>query len=276
MLQRAKNFLQDFTSEVLSPAFGQFRYIWRFFVKPAVIRNRGIRLVARHPVISPYMRIILYRDRYERPELQILEKTLAPDDRVLELGGGVGFISTYSARKCGDESVTVVEANPALAPLIAENHRLNGVHPTVINAAATLDDRETETFYVTKDFWAGSTQAHEAERVTVPALNANALIADLDPTYLIIDIEGAETELVPALDFGNVKKLLIELHPHASGITAANEVIPQLFMKGFAIDMAYSIRNNFFMVRTDEHEIVERSLDAARIESSRSGAASNA
>ena len=198
------------------------------------------------------MRAILYRDLYEGPELRILERTLEPDDRVLELGGGAGFISTYVARKCGDDSVTVVEANPALTPLIAENHRLNGVHPTVINAAAAPDDRETETFYFGQDFWSGSTARRNQEELTVPALNANGLIADHDPTFLIIDIEGAEIEMIPVLDLRNVKKLLIELHPHFTGLTAANELILQLFQKGFVIDMERSLRNHFYMVRSDD------------------------
>jgi len=255
MFQRIKHFALNFYSHVLQVAYVELRYVWRFFVRPNVIKNSGIYLQTRHPAISRFMRNVMYRGEYETPELQILEKTLESGDRVLELGGGAGFISTFVAQTCGSDNVTVVEANPALAPLIAANHRLNGVAPRVINAAATHDNRATETFYIANNFWSGSTSAKNSKQVTVPAINVNTLIAEYDPTYLIIDIEGAETAIIPMLDMRGVRKLLIELHPQFSSLTAANEVILHLFRKGFVIDFRRLIRNQIYFVRADDEGI---------------------
>ncbi len=219
------------------------------------------------------MRSVMYRDIYEIPELRILGQTLESEDRVLEIGGGVGFVSTYVARKCGDANITVVEANPDLIPLIEENHRLNGVGPRIINAAATPDDRATETFHVAENFWSSSTTATGTRKINVPAINTNSLLAECDPTYLIVDIEGAESEIIPTLNLRNVRKLLIELHPQFSSMTAANDVILQLYRKGFVIDLNLSIRYQLFMVPSDDHAIMRQSIDNWPIPESRAGAA---
>ena len=55
------------------------------------------------------------------------------------------------------------------------------------------------------------------EEVEVPALDMNAVIADLKPSVLICDIEGAEADLLPQMDLSGLRAVLIETHPQWIG-----------------------------------------------------------
>lgn len=236
--------------EVFTSGRNVSRRMARTAFSPTVIRNSDIALVAKHPAISPEMRHILYFNLYEVPELEILRRTLEPTDRVLEVGGGIGFLSTYLARICGDRNVTTVEANPDLEPIIRRNHTLNGVAPNLILAAATCDaQRDTVTLFLADHFWSTSTVRQDVKKTVVPTVNLNRLIDDLMPNYVILDVEGAEVEMAPALRLDGVEKLLIELHPQVTGNDAANGVVQQFVRAGFLVDFYRSKQNQIFMTR---------------------------
>ena len=106
----------------------------RRILRPAVIRHGGVRLAVDPRVLSPAMVATFYSGVYERDEADLIRSTLAPDDRVLELGGGVGFIGTIAALAVRDPAqVLIVEANPQLIPLMERNFNLNGVKPVLWN-----------------------------------------------------------------------------------------------------------------------------------------------
>jgi FkbM family methyltransferase len=236
--------------EVFNGGRNVSRRMARTAFAPETIRNAGIALVAKHPAISPEMRRILYHNRYELPEFDILRRTLRPEDRVLEIGGGIGFLSAYIAQVCGDDRVTMVEANPTLEPLIRRNHAMNGVAPNVIMAVATCDPaRETETLFLADNFWSTSTVRRQSNKVVVPTVDLNRLIDDVMPSYLILDVEGAEVEMAPALRLDGVEKLLLELHPHVTGNDASNDVVRQLVEAGFLVDFDKSRLNQVYMTR---------------------------
>lgn len=242
-------YLGVISREIMSGGRNVSRRMARTAFKPEIIKNGGIALVARHPAISDEMREILYLNRYEVPELEILRRTLQETDRVLEVGGGIGFLSAYLARICGDANVTMVEANPALEPLIRKNHALNGVAPRLISAVATCGECESATLFLAENFWSSSTVGQRENKVVVPAVNLNRLIEELRPTYLILDVEGSEVEMAPALRLDGVEKLLVELHPHSTGNAKANEVVQHFVRAGFLVDFDRSRRNQVYLTR---------------------------
>ena len=67
---------------------------WR---RPRVIRHVGVRL-ALDRQIPPEIREFLYSGEYERGEIKALRRLLRPDDVVMELGTGIGFVSLVCAR----------------------------------------------------------------------------------------------------------------------------------------------------------------------------------
>lgn len=88
-------------------------------VAPRFIAMQGLRistgrLDGADPVPTGMLRA-LRRGDYEQDECTVVQTTLRPDDRVLEVGAGIGVITALCCRIAGDGNVTVYEANPGLA-----------------------------------------------------------------------------------------------------------------------------------------------------------------
>ncbi|MGB0912206.1 MAG: FkbM family methyltransferase [Phaeobacter italicus] len=113
------------------------------------------------------------------------------------------------------------EANPHLIPYIRRVHAANGVTNAYLTHAVLAPKAGKQTFYVRENFLASSLSAMEdephQEEVEVPALDMNAVIADLKPSVLICDIEGAEADLLPQMDLSGLRAVLIETHPQWIG-----------------------------------------------------------
>jgi FkbM family methyltransferase len=133
--------------------------------------------------LSPRMIDVMENNRYERPEVQSLEQILTPDDRVMELGAGVGVVSTIAARIVGGANVVCVEADPELIPLLRETHRLNGIDGVnIVSGAVTAQAQASDLpFHRRKNFWASSISQRKGDArdtvatVPVPAVEIGAL-----------------------------------------------------------------------------------------------------
>jgi len=71
-----------------------------------------------------------------------------------------------------------------------------------------------------KDFWTSTTInpfQKGVNRIVAPMKSFNKEVARIKPTFLIVDIEGGEYELVKDADFRNIKKIMIELHEDIIG-----------------------------------------------------------
>jgi hypothetical protein len=91
--------------------------------------------------------------------------------------------------------------------------------------------------------------ASERGAVRVPQLAVNALLARVEPTCLVIDIEGGEAELLPAIEWRGVRKLVLELHPHVIGEAKVRELTALIAAHGFREDRAVSSTRKKFFVR---------------------------
>jgi FkbM family methyltransferase len=199
--------------------------------------NCGVRLPLRHPAISSVIRQRIYRGKYEDREAELISRWLEPDDRVMEVGAGIGFLSALCAKIVGDANVTAYEANPELIPLIRAVHEANGASPHVENALLGKGSGE-RNFYVEPDFWDSSTLrgSDRARSVRVPQLDAADELARLRPTFLIVDIEGGECEFFSDLDLAMIRKLCIEVHPRLVGNAALSGLVAGFFAQGLALE----------------------------------------
>lgn len=199
-------------------------------------RQAGVRLPLG-PHTSPRVaQSLLFSDSYESAERELLERYLEPGDIVLELGTGLGLIATLAARPVGSDRVSTYEANPALIAVARETFRVNGVAPRLEACALGLDEGSMD-FYVEPDFWSSSSTARSARamRISVPVKPLDQVIAALEPSFMVVDIEGGgETELFARAQLGpSVRKLMIELHPHVVGQAAIDEMLGRLSILGF-------------------------------------------
>ena len=210
----------------------------------------GIELPLEHPLITAPIRRDIYFGDYERKELEVIEKRLQPGDKVMEIGAGIGFLSAYCARVLGDDRVFAYEANPALIALIQEVHGRNRVHPEVTHALLGVGDAERD-FFVEPDFWASSLfrRSPEARCVRIRQMDFNAELRRVAPTFLIVDVEGGEYELLRNADLSGVSKLCLEVHPDVLGNARISELFAALVAGGLSLDFSLMRKNVFYFVR---------------------------
>ncbi len=181
-------------------------------LRPQIVNIKGIKV--RIPDnASSIIRNALYDGWYEAGELDLLSNRLDQDDVVMEIGTGLGLLSIYCAQRIGDDKVSTFEANPALEQAIKFNYALNQVAPKLEMCLAG-NHSGFGTFYVGENFWSGSTlnKAKGAKPITVPVIAFNEKVKEINPTFLLLDMEGGEYEFVKYADFHNIKKLMIEIH----------------------------------------------------------------
>ncbi|HEY6225488.1 MAG TPA: FkbM family methyltransferase [Verrucomicrobiae bacterium] len=181
------------------------------------VRLDGV-VISTHPSdISRRVRNEVFKGTYEQPESMLVREFLSKGDRVLEIGGGVGFISLLCARICGPENVLTYEANSGMQSPIKVNQSLNGLAPQVRFKAITVAEREV-TFYINDNIISSSLHHRDHTHPhKVPADPLDEVIAEWKPTAIVMDIEGAETMILPTSQLNGVKKIILELHPHIVG-----------------------------------------------------------
>lgn len=192
-------------------------------------------------ILTAKRRQLLRDGKYEGKELDALLRLARPEDRVLELGAGIGFISTALASKVGPAAITAYEANPTLIPYIKTVHELNGVTGVHIeNAILTAGPETSANFYIRRDFVASSLDETSGGRivdqVTVAAHDMNEVMAALAPTVLVCDIEGGEASLLPAADLGALRVAIVELHPKTIGPAGIGAIFDAMSRAGLVYD----------------------------------------
>ena len=207
---------------------------WRNFTQPeAVIAGITIPVDRR---LSDNIRAALYDGYYEAAELNALNGHLDPNDRVMEVGAGIGLVSAFCAKQLGSERVFAYEANPAMAPIIEQLWRRNEFHPALTIGAVGATPGKM-TFYVDRDFWSSSTIRTNttSTAVTVPRLSMQQEINRHQPTVLIVDIEGGEWEALQGIDWQSVRKISIELHTSVIGEAKVLQLKQEMQAAGFRI-----------------------------------------
>lgn len=203
-----------------------------------IIRSRGIKFPRRPALMPPRVRQALKGHRYEWKEAEAVLKTVRPDDVVMELGGGIGFISSLIATHRAVDHVHVFEANSVLADYIRETHALNEITNTTVHHAILGRRKGKADFYVRKQFVASSLDAKDGADVirteSVDVMNVKTAMKEIKPTFLVCDIEGAEVDLIPLMDLSTVRAAVIELHPQWIGADGVNAVFRAFMDAGLA------------------------------------------
>ena len=179
---------------------------------------------------------------YEQDEMRGVSAILAPSDVVIEIGAGVGFLSSYCAKIVGSENTYAFEANPNLEPVIRDTYQLNGVSPH-LRMCVLSHQSGARTFYLDENFVVSSltSPSQHARAVEVPGKPLNAEIARIQPSMLIIDIEGGEFELFSEIDLRTVRKIVMELHPRSAEREKTRSLVTDLYARGF---VAYKVASH--------------------------------
>ena len=203
-----------------------------------VMLSRGLR-IPKHPQITTgRMRGALREGTYERKECDAVTRVVRPGDRVLELGGGIGYLSTLLAVRKKVGRVVSYEANPALIPYIASLLAANAVTMVEVrNALLTPEGGDPVDFHLRRNFL-GSSMDREAdpesivETVKVDRDRLGDVLSEVAPDVLVCDIEGAEATLLPAGDWSGLRCAVIELHPQWIGQCGVEAVFDAMHRAG--------------------------------------------
>uniref|UniRef100_UPI003F6BC92C FkbM family methyltransferase n=1 Tax=Yoonia sp. TaxID=2212373 RepID=UPI003F6BC92C len=195
------------------------------FSKMNNVAFKGLDVPFSGPQFSSAIREQLQNGSYEISEINGLQAVIRPADRVLELGTGLGIITSLAARQAKNGHVLSFEANPDLIGDARNLVRLNGLSNVEIRHGVLLKEPTTaeQTFHVAASFAESSLRpmANAVTSITVPTHDLSKVLTGFRPDVLICDIEGAEADLLPQVDLATIRAAVVELHPT---ILSASEV----------------------------------------------------
>lgn len=142
---------------------------------------------------------------------------IEPGDTVLDIGAHIGTFSVRSSRIAG--RVVAFEPDPGNAELLRENIARNALGACVIEMherAVVGNDDQQRTLHVSPEGRTSASSFHVRrgrKAFTVQCSNINTVMKRYRPTVLKIDCEGAEDEIVAAMqDWSGVREVAMEYH----------------------------------------------------------------
>jgi len=215
------------------------------FTPEAILTSADVMIPLDPAVITPAIRQAILGGRFEAEEASQIPQIVRPGDRVLEIGAGIGFISTLISRQRRVSRVIAVEANPFLIDYMTRLHALNRVRKVRrVNAVLTNEPKPSATFYLRRDFWMGSLSAAPnpyTGTVEVPTMNLDTLLRDEAIDLIVCDVEGAETVLFENADLSGVDRIFLEMHDHVTGLSGVRGLFATLAGHGFVYDPRHSL-----------------------------------
>ena len=169
-----------------------------------VEKGAGTGLKLRYPQNITYV-----MGDNEVPVQQEIARQLRPGDVFYDIGANMGFFSLIAGRLIGPKGhVCAFEPHPRNAPTVAENARLNGLAHMQVFDVAIGDGTRRDVLQMTDWDGGGALSGYAVgpnELVTpteVQVMSLDDLIAEKAlplPTFVKIDVEGAEMEVIDGM-----------------------------------------------------------------------------
>lgn len=161
----------------------------------------------------------LVRGTYEDAERQLISRYLDPKIPVVELGGSIGVVSAFLRSRLDPQTpLIVVEANPRVLSL-CERNALRGdtENVTQVLLGAITYDKDVVEFEISDDSLSNRIGTGKASEVAkVPTISLSEVGGDFEEFSLVMDIEGAEFDLIERETkiLRNCRLMIAEIHPH--------------------------------------------------------------
>lgn len=185
---------------------------------------------------------------YEARELNVLEVTLRPGDRVLEVGTAIGAMAMAAAAIIGPAAVVTFDANPAMVADAQRNFMANGLEAigarvgVLRNRQRWVAGETAVEFFVSRDFWysrlfASATDADIIRVEQVPLRCLEDEIAAHAATVLVCDIEGGEADLLMGAELTGLRLIIMETHYWAGGRGRIDAMVRHVQAQGFNLNL---------------------------------------
>ena len=214
---------------------------------PEYVELDGVKIPLKHSPLDPKTRKRLMRGSYETAECDLVRRFIKPGAQILELGASVGIVTCFLGRQAGRAGrIVCVEADARLKAPFETQLALNGVQANWVNALCcplwqdeVPDSIAQQSFQPSERTLSGRAVAAPTSGENPPCLTALAICrqAGLEPSALVMDIEGAEaawSEYPPHLP-DSIALVIAEFHPHLIGPTVAGQAVQALLDEGFVV-----------------------------------------
>ncbi|UZD89608.1 FkbM family methyltransferase [Cognatishimia activa] len=179
---------------------------------------------------------------YEGQEAHAARMRVKPGMQVLEVGAGLGYVSSVCAKMAGPANVVSLEANPKMISAARANLMRNGCGDVLLEHGAVVGNGhhlETVNFRAGGLFWGGSTLSVGEKRqdmISVPAYRIRPLLMEVRPRFVMLDVEGGEADLFKKPWPSFVRFVVLELHPKKYENTTIKEIVDCMSESGLTYD----------------------------------------
>lgn len=191
----------------------------RLHVAVARTTGRVVELDGVKVQLRPHYSLQLARDllarTYAGVERRLVRDALEDDDVVMEVGSGIGVIAALCARRLGSNRIVAFESHPAMVQAARDTFALNGIAPRLEHCALGCVTG-MRTLHAS-DTLGDTSPGRYARKFLVPGRTLRDALRAHRPTFLIIDVDGAECQLIKDVIELGIRKVLIAFHPHEIG-----------------------------------------------------------
>lgn len=209
-----------------------------------IIDSNGIKVDIDHPAMTERMVYSMQQGIFERSEVRLATEVLEPGHRVLELGTCSGYVAINAAKIVGAENILCYEANPAMVELAKHHFALNDLPVEITNCVLVAREKaaemgETVKFYVKAEPNSSSLKPRKtATPVVVPVKIMEEEIARHRANVLLMDVEGAEADILSHADLTGIDHIMMETHYKKVGREPIDRMMRQLYSKGFVLNLS--------------------------------------
>lgn len=231
--------------------------VWHFWHQhySRSVRRYGVEVDPSYPLISPLLKQKILSGRYEFIEAAIAGRLVRPGDVVLEIGGGIGFLSAYLAVRVGkDGRIVTCEADPEVSHVARDTLHRNRVGNVQIVLSAVVAHVQG-SYYLSqeRDFWQRTllTRLPLEERfrnsLLVSALDFKDLVSEQCPNVLVMDVEGLEYSLLTSCELpSSVRAVVLEIHSERLSHSQERDCIEILKKQGFKVKYNFGREFGFY------------------------------
>lgn len=166
----------------------------------------------------------------ESAEIALVRRYLRPGARVLEGGSGRGGVSRHIAKTAN--ALVMVDPFGTEEPFVPTNN----LPIQIVSLTGALATKAGDVAFIENEEWWNSITLDKTpqwgkpvSKRNVPGLSISRLIFDHKIDTVVLDVEGAEWTLIPAvMCCPKVRTLIVELHPYYAPPGVRQKVIAKI------------------------------------------------
>jgi FkbM family methyltransferase len=215
------------------------------FFWPKAVHIDGVHFNLRGTPYSFGTKMVLKKGAYEVSERKLLKQLLRPSDTVIELGGSIGILTAIISKLIPEGRIVSVEASEKISRFskswLEEKSNvkvITGFGFPVFELAKKIKitnfDESLGSLGGTAEFLFNENADFDARIYDLKKIIDSF---QLEPTILLVDIEGSERVLIEqkAKFPTSLRGIIIELHPHMYESSVLAKIIHSIQDEGFQL-----------------------------------------